>query len=96
MKNSYDYGELIAELHEELEDGELYPGSIIQVLRADKPVFDLYRPIIDWYYDRDAMEEMLSDMDDSEINQYHKDQPALEQVTVSACLAEMEEVNRII
>ena len=50
MGFSYDYSRIINELNEEIRDGMLTPKSFIQILREDHPVFEMYRPIIDWYY----------------------------------------------
>ncbi len=46
---SYDYGEFIAEIYEELEDGILSVESLVKVVRGDI-VYNRYAPIIDWFY----------------------------------------------
>lgn len=54
-----NYKDLIAEITEEVTEGTLTEGDSIQILRADKPVFQDYCPIIDWYYDAYVMKEEL-------------------------------------
>ncbi len=95
----YDYQELIDELKDEVGAGSLTNDELIQVLRDDKAEADGYRQIIDWHYNDEAMTiELAPDEDNSkeEIKdqlllreQYQKDQPTLEAITVEACLAEM-------
>ena len=54
-----NYKSLIAEITEEVEAGYLTDRDKIQILRADKPIFQDYRPIVDWYYDAYMMQEEL-------------------------------------
>lgn len=106
MGFSYDYSILIKELKTEIADGVLTPKSFIQVLREEKPVFELYRPIINWYYDDKRTKESLApnilDSDD-EIREkkfleflYNRDKKSLEQITVEKCLYELEQMNSLI
>ena len=101
MKFSYEYEELIQELEEELSDKTLSITDNIQILRAEKPVFQLYRPIIDWYYDDKKMTEICTDVQEVEEikslkKQYSQDKHLLEIITVSMCLEEMKELNNIL
>ena len=67
MAFSYDYSRLIKELKTEIADGVLTPKSFIQVLREEKPAFESYRPIIDWYYDdKKTKESFTPDIFDSD------------------------------
>lgn len=99
MKSHIDYQELIDELKDEVGAGSLNNDEIIQILRDKSPQKDGYRPIIDWYYNREAMAIELapSDNDDKEDlkesmmlrEQYQKDAADLEDISVEDCLAEM-------
>ena len=67
MAFSYDYSRLIKELNEEISSGSLTLKSFIQVLREEKPAFESYRPIIDWYYDdKKTKESFTPDIFDSD------------------------------
>lgn len=46
-----DYSVIQKEINEEISDGFLKLTTIVQVLRSDNPIYDDYRPIVDWYYD---------------------------------------------
>ena len=106
MGFSYDYSRIINELNEEIRDGILTPKSFIQILREDHPVFEMYRPIIDWYYDdKMTKENFAPDIFDSEDEKkkkkflefiYNKDKEKLEQITVEKCLYELEQMNTLI
>lgn len=99
MKATFDYQELIDELKGEIRAGSLTKNDIIQVLRIDKAEKNGYYPIIDWHYNKETMKIELaldSNDDDDDINekmiikeQYAKDEPDLQDMTVEACLAEM-------
>ncbi len=52
-----NYKDLIDEINSEVAEGVLTSGDTIQVLRDEKPVYESYCAIIDWYYDEFAMEE---------------------------------------
>ncbi len=54
-----DYKTLIDEINSEVEEGILLPNDTIQILRDDKPAFDNYCVVIDWYYDDYVMQEEL-------------------------------------
>lgn len=45
-----DYSVIQKEINEEISDGFLKLTTIVQVLRSDNPIYDDYRPIVDWYY----------------------------------------------
>lgn len=104
MKISYDYEDLLQELREELNEGILSMLDTIQVLRTEKPIVEVYRPIIDWYYNDKTTRECLSPdvFDDKQDiaeyeqlrKQYEKDKPRLESITVAAVLIEIEHWNK--
>ena len=108
-KLSYDYSELIQELHEEIADGILKYDDIIQIVRGEtiEEMGD-YEPIIDWYYNNkcqmdDLKIEIFDDGEDIEMKnkireQYEKDIQSgkLESCTVNAALVEMEDMNKLI
>ncbi|MCQ2508035.1 MAG: hypothetical protein MJ097_04530 [Dorea sp.] len=54
-----NYKSIIAEIGESIEDGVITEKDQIQILRADQPVFQAYRPVVDWYYDAFTMKEEL-------------------------------------
>lgn len=98
-KFSYDYSEMLEELQEELQDGELSLDNNIQVLRTDQPAFELYRPIIDWYYNDNIMVDMFKEEFEEcqEIkSSYERDKTKLESMKVVDVIAEMEVHNNII
>lgn len=106
MAFSYDYSRLIKELNEEISSGSLTLKSFIQVLREERPVFETYRPIIDWYYDDKKTKESFSpctcDSED-ELREkkfleflYKKDKSSLEQIMVEKCLYELEQMHSLI
>lgn len=57
MHISYDYTELLGELKSELLHGNLNISSDIRIVRENTPVFGDYKPIIDWYYHDDIINE---------------------------------------
>ena len=62
---SYDYDELLCDLENELETSDLHKTSYIQILRSEEPVFGDYKPIIDYYYEDEIMQDILTiDADD--------------------------------
>jgi hypothetical protein len=99
MNVFYEYQTMLNEFKEDIAEGILAPADTIQILRSNKPVDDGYRPIIDWYYNDDVMtEDSYIDIFDDELEiqekkhtaqQYKKDKPYLENVTVAKCLAEI-------
>lgn len=99
MSTQIDYQDFIDELKDEVGTGSLSNNETIQILRAQEADKNGYYPIVDWYYNQEAMSIELetSDTDDDEDleetkqlqQQYRKDQPHLEEMTVEACLAEM-------
>ena len=105
MKTSYDYEELLQEFKVELEDGILTADSEVQILRASetlKPAFHFgkifyadYKPVIDWFYDERAEQEQMSEYSDEEKSYYLSVKKDLETTTVSALVAEMEEMNKL-
>lgn len=54
------YKDFIEELTYEVSEGVLKEGDQIQVLRAETPIVQDYRPVVDWYYDAYTMEQELS------------------------------------
>lgn len=91
MRISYDYTELITELHEELKDGALSLESRIQVLRSQDEIWRGYHPIIDWYYEDSTMRVLgLSDEDRAS---YQDDKPHLIDATVDDVITEMSKFN---
>ena len=98
IKPSFDYSELIQEFQEELEDGMLTPSHTVQVLRAEKPIWKEYHPIIDWYYG-DESTSILDPKNESPLKraeQHKQDLPKLEEMLVEDILEEMEEWNKIL
>jgi len=109
---SYDYEELIEELHEELADGELEHEDVIQILRDDKAIFENYYPIVEWFFEHDLEVIFILEDEDTctnefdqakehkrvekELEQYLKIKPFLTQITVKDALKEMEYMDRII
>ena len=99
MAQQYDYQELIDDLKDEVGVGSLTNAEEIQVLRQEKADVEGYRQILDWYYNDQAMTiELAPEAADSKEEtkdkmllreQYQKDKPTLETLTVEACLAEM-------
>ena len=57
----YDYGEMLAELLEELDDGVLSGDSEIYVIRENNAKNMEYVPIIDWCYVEDLQETLQED-----------------------------------
>lgn len=55
-----NYKDLMNEINDEVAEGVLAPGDMIQVLRDEKPVYESYCAIIDWYYDEFVMNEELN------------------------------------
>lgn len=95
MKISYNYLPLMQEIKEEIEDGVLHPDDVIQIVRADYDILG-YRPIIDWYYNKEEMEDMKMFMSSEEKERYLNDFNELEEISVKNCIAEMYAVNRLI
>lgn len=63
MKISYDYSELINELKEEVEFGELNYSDFIWIIREDEPIHEDYRPINDWYFLDDLKDNSFEEVD---------------------------------
>lgn len=53
------YKDITREINSEVKEGVLFPDDSIQILRAEKPVFQDYCPIKDWYYDEFLIKEEL-------------------------------------
>lgn len=87
MHISYDYDELIKEFEEELEDGILYLDSEVKIIRKSEPVYQDYRPIIDWYY-IDQVPPTLA-----QIKQLEIDEANMQIMTVEEVLEEMRELD---
>lgn len=95
MKISYNYLPLMQEIKEEIEDGVLHPDDVIQIVRADYDILG-YRPIIDWYYNKEEMEDMKMFMSSEEKERYLNDFHELEEISVKNCISEMYAVNKLI
>lgn len=54
-----NYKALAAELNDNLTEGVLTQKDEIQILRGEKPVFQEYCAIEDWYFDAFVMEEEI-------------------------------------
>jgi len=114
---SYDYEELIKELNEEIAENTLKLGDTIQILRGESigpvPYFGetkifAYQPILDWYYDKPTMEDLLAPepaflqcegVEEERLKMqedYERDAPSLQPITVRECLAEITSRNNII
>ena len=101
MASQIDYQDFIDELMDEVGTGSLQMDETIQILRDETPEADGYKAIVDWYYSKEAMDIELTpseedDEDDLEEaallkEQYEKDVPNLEEMTVEACLKEMKD-----
>ena len=99
---SYDYDELLCDLENELETSDLHKTSYIQILRSEEPVFGDYKPIIDYYYEDEIMQDILTIDADDDIDEieyiikqkdlYLKDKPTLELMLVSDVIDEMRKI----
>lgn len=52
-----DYKAMIEDITAEVTEGMISEKNMIQVLREAKAIVQDYRPIIDWYYDADTMQD---------------------------------------
>lgn len=50
MHYSYDYEDFIKEIESDLKEGLITLSSPLKIVRSDKIVYELYKPIIDYYY----------------------------------------------
>lgn len=99
MYQDFGYEDLIDELKDEVGTGSLSMDETIQILRDKASVREGYHPIVEWYYNDAAMQVELTPSvhDDKEDlaaakelkQQYEKDLPSLEEITVEACLKEL-------
>jgi len=55
-----NYKAFIEEISDEVSEGILTQKDSVQILRADKPIYDNYCPIVDWYHDAYTMDEELN------------------------------------
>lgn len=94
MRISYDYTELIEELHEELRDDTLSLDSHIQILRSPNEIWRGYRPIIDWYYEDSTMR--VIGLDDEDRVSYQEDKPHLIEATVGDVLKEVSKFSDVL
>jgi hypothetical protein len=88
------------EINEELVDGTVKLSTVIQVLRTDNPIYENYRPIIDWYYDdktqmegfllRPEFPKMVQRKISEEKMKYLTIQHKLEEIKVSELIREMD------
>lgn len=86
MKISYDYSEFIEEIQEELETAVLSTNENIWIVRADDPIHESYRPIIDWYYLEDLKDKASEEADKFKVVK----------VNVGEILEEMERINDVL
>lgn len=91
---SYDYEDLLIELKEEIQDGMISISDEIQILRGYSR--NGYKPILDWYYSKKIMLELLEDMSEEEISLYNKDVEKLITLKLDDVLNEMEKMDKII
>ena len=117
MNISYDYSDLIKELNEEIAENTLKLDDTIQILRGEiigpvvhfgKTKIIAYKPIIDWYFDKPTMEDLLAPepaylnhegIEEERLRMlqdYKKDAPLLQPITVRECLAEMTSLSKIV
>lgn len=61
-KDPYRYREMIAELNDLVSVGDLLPDDEIQILRDSSAYRSGYRPIIEWYYNRDDMADIADSL----------------------------------
>lgn len=95
-----DYSVIQKEINEELADGTVKLSTVIQVLRTDKPIYDNYHPIIDWYYDdktqmkgfllRSEFPKMVQRKNREEKIRYLAIQHKLEEIKVGELIREMD------
>ena len=64
VKISYDYGDMLVELLEELDDEVLNSDSEIYVFRKNNEKNKEYVPIIDWCYLEDLQETIKEQLND--------------------------------
>lgn len=80
FQESYDYSELLNELRAEIAHGLIKSNEVIQVKYDDN------NNIVDWYYDRNTMEDMLDDILEAygpeAVEKYRQDLPKLKNVNV--------------
>ncbi len=62
MANIYNYNDLRSEIEDEIRDGVLENDDYLYVIRREEPVFDDYRPILDFEHqdiEGESFEKML-------------------------------------
>ncbi len=62
MANIYNYNDLRSEIEDEIRDGVLENDDYLYVIRRVEPVFDDYRPILDFEHqdiEGESFEKML-------------------------------------
>lgn len=75
MKIYYDYTDLIDDLADDLQDEILFQNSIIKIVRGDRikahnqfnDMTAYYKPIIDYYYADDELDEDYKEMTVAEV-----------------------------
>ena len=87
MKISYDYSELLFEINSDIAEELIDTSGDIWIIRDDEPVYENYKPIVDYYYINDLKLDNLYDSSDGF--------KAIK-LPVSKVLDEMNELNRII
>lgn len=109
---SYDYEEMMEELQNLLQDGELNLEDEIQVFRAKEAIASNYYPIEAWLFQHDLQVEFIREDEDTcntkqqqdiehqrvqnVLADYESIRPLLTSIKVKDVLAEMEYMDRII
>lgn len=60
MRLSYDYNDLIHELHNDVKKGRLDGQGLVRVEREEVIIDEMkaYSPVIDYFYDTDNLDEL--------------------------------------
>lgn len=79
MSNIYNYNDLKSEIEDEINSGVLDNEDELFVIRRAEPVFDDYRPILDYEY-RDIAGESFEKMTVSDVLKEMKEMSKLRSV----------------
>ncbi|GGA99520.1 hypothetical protein ERX37_05410 [Macrococcus hajekii] len=87
MRLSYDYEDLIHELHADVEEGLVDGNDVVRVERGNTIVIGhkSYAPVVDYFYDTDNIEQL------EEV-----DQERIQTIKVNELMIEMLKMNSII
>ncbi len=99
------YQEFISAFEMLMSDEILTLDETIQILRAENPLPETeYRPITDWYYCKEVMDDMFCSshaLDEADLLEIKENQKkylsvsrSLTEITVEDCLAEMREKDK--